>query len=190
MDRRDATALLTALAGGSMFSSTFLLPGCQEPVDPEQYTFFSPAEMDRLVQLADTILPDTPEAPGAKAAGIGGFMDVFVADCLDDEGQQIIRDGLVDLDRRCREEAGKDFLALSADQQHELLVKLDLEAEMHRQEPTPDGAAHYFTLIKGLCLLGYFTSEAGATQALRYVPVPGKYEGRIPYENGDKAWAI
>src|ERR1700676_5385930 len=34
-----------------------------------------------------------------------------------------------------------------------------------------------------------FTSEPGATKALRYIAVPGKYEGCIPYKKGDKAWA-
>jgi len=49
--------------------------------------------------------------------------------------------------------------------------------------------AHYFTMMKQLTLLGYFTSKPGATEALRYVPVPGRYEGCIPYTKGEKAWA-
>jgi hypothetical protein len=43
--------------------------------------------------------------------------------------------------------------------------------------------------MKELTLLGYFTSEPGATKALRYVAVPGRYDGCIPYKKGDKAWA-
>ncbi|MDQ6609151.1 MAG: gluconate 2-dehydrogenase subunit 3 family protein, partial [Bacteroidota bacterium] len=48
---------------------------------------------------------------------------------------------------------------------------------------------HYFTMMKQLALLGFFTSKPGATQALRYNPVPGKFEGIIPYKKGDRAWA-
>jgi hypothetical protein len=44
-------------------------------------------------------------------------------------------------------------------------------------------------MLKELTLLGFFTSEVGATQALRYLPVPGKYDGNVPYKKGDKAWA-
>jgi hypothetical protein len=44
-------------------------------------------------------------------------------------------------------------------------------------------------MMKQLTVWGYFTSEAGATKALRYVPVPGRYEGCIPYTKGEKAWA-
>ena len=43
--------------------------------------------------------------------------------------------------------------------------------------------------MKQLTLFGYFTSKEGATQALRYVAVPGKYVGDYPYKKGDKAWA-
>lgn len=35
---------------------------------------------------------------------------------------------------------------------------------------------------------GYLTSELGATQALRYDPVPGSYR-RIRYAKGDRRWA-
>jgi hypothetical protein len=43
--------------------------------------------------------------------------------------------------------------------------------------------------MKQLAILGYFTSKEGATKALRYVAVPGKYDGALPYKKGDKAWA-
>ena len=33
------------------------------------------------------------------------------------------------------------------------------------------------------------SSKEGATQALRYLPIPGKYDGSYPYKKGDKAWA-
>ena len=48
---------------------------------------------------------------------------------------------------------------------------------------------HYFKLMKELTLLGYFSSEIGATKALRYIAVPGHYDGNLPYKKGDKAWA-
>ena len=45
-------------------------------------------------------------------------------------------------------------------------------------------------MMKELTLLGYFTSEVGATKALRYLPVPGRYDGNVPYKKGDRAWAL
>jgi hypothetical protein len=49
---------------------------------------------------------------------------------------------------------------------------------------------HYFTMLKQLTIWGYFSSEVGMTRALRYVEVPGKYDGAYPYKKGDKAWAV
>ncbi|MEP7253617.1 MAG: gluconate 2-dehydrogenase subunit 3 family protein, partial [Ginsengibacter sp.] len=48
---------------------------------------------------------------------------------------------------------------------------------------------YYFILMKQLTLLGYYTSEIGCTQAMRYIETPGRYDGCVPYAKGDKAWA-
>lgn len=47
----------------------------------------------------------------------------------------------------------------------------------------------FFTLVKELTILGYFSSEIGCTQALAYVPIPGRYEGVVKLKDGQKAWA-
>lgn len=57
----------------------------------------------------------------------------------------------------------------------------------HLREKFPP---HYFAMIKQLTIWGYFTSEIGMTQALRYLETPGKFDGAYPYKKGDKAWAI
>jgi hypothetical protein len=44
-------------------------------------------------------------------------------------------------------------------------------------------------MLKQLTIWGYFTSEPGATKALRYIETPGHYDGDVPYKKGDKAWA-
>jgi hypothetical protein len=45
-------------------------------------------------------------------------------------------------------------------------------------------------MMKQLTLWGYFSSEIGMKQALRFLPIPGRYDGALPYKKGDKAWAI
>ena len=54
---------------------------------------------------------------------------------------------------------------------------------------TADTPTHYFRMMKELALLGYFTSEIGCTQALRYVESPGRFDPCVPYTPGEKAWA-
>jgi hypothetical protein len=54
---------------------------------------------------------------------------------------------------------------------------------------TADAPAHYFRMMKELALLGYFTSEIGYTQAMRYVETPGRFDPCVPYAPGEQAWA-
>jgi Gluconate 2-dehydrogenase subunit 3 len=49
--------------------------------------------------------------------------------------------------------------------------------------------AHFFRMMKELTLLGYFTSEIGCTQAMRYVETPGRFDPCIVYTPGQPAWA-
>jgi hypothetical protein len=44
-------------------------------------------------------------------------------------------------------------------------------------------------MLKELTLLGYFTSEIGYTQAMRYTETPGRFDPCAPYSPGDKSWA-
>lgn len=54
---------------------------------------------------------------------------------------------------------------------------------------TAETPAHYFRMMKELALLGYFTSEIGYTQAMRYVESPGRFDPCAPYTPGEPAWA-
>jgi Gluconate 2-dehydrogenase subunit 3 len=56
-------------------------------------------------------------------------------------------------------------------------------------EPGTEPPAHYFRMMKELALLGYFTSEIGCKQAMRYVEAPGRFDACVPYTAGDPAWA-
>ena len=80
-------------------------------------------------------------------------------------------------------------MEIDAAQRKALLTEIDTEANKYMAEKKGEDPKHYFRMMKELTLLGYFTSEIGATQALRYVAVPGKYEGCVPYKKGDRAWA-
>jgi hypothetical protein len=47
----------------------------------------------------------------------------------------------------------------------------------------------FWRTMKELTLLGYYTSEPGATQELRYAASPGRFEGCVPLERIGRAWA-
>jgi gluconate 2-dehydrogenase gamma chain len=48
----------------------------------------------------------------------------------------------------------------------------------------------FWRTMKELTLVGYYTSEPGATQELRHEPVPGRYEGCVPYTQIGRTWAV
>ncbi|MCB0658683.1 MAG: gluconate 2-dehydrogenase subunit 3 family protein [Saprospiraceae bacterium] len=183
MDRRALLKSIAIITGASVVGGDLLLLGCKSTTDNNG--LFSPGDVTLMDEIAETILPET-DIPGAKAAGVGAIMAVMVKDCYSVDQQMAFVDGLKELDAASTKALGKSYLEATADERQEFLIRVDQDAKAAMQE----GSSHYFTMIKQLALFGYFTSEIGATQALRYVQVPGRYEGCIPYTRGEKAWAL
>lgn len=66
----------------------------------------------------------------------------------------------------------------------------DPNARPPAEEPdvAPD-APPFFRQLKELTLAGYYTSEVGATEELRWNPAPGRYDADVPYSDIGRAWA-
>lgn len=205
MNRRDAIGRVALLMGGAVIGAEFFISGCKSG-SPKVEELFVADNVAFLNEVADTILPTT-SSPGAKAANVGHFMAVMVQDCYTPEDQKVFLEGIGKLDDAANKKFSNKFMSLTAPQRTELLIDLDKEqkeysskknkdaeadAAKHKGEKdykAPEVSNHYFTMMKQLTLLGYFTSEIGATKALRYIAVPGHYDGNVPYKKGDKAWA-
>jgi hypothetical protein len=205
MERRELLKIIAVLTGGAMVGGDVFLSGCKTTVKKGE-GLLSADDIALLNEVGDTIIPVT-NTPGAKAAKVGEFMNVYVGDCYRADQQKAFTDGLVVLDKTCEKQFGKDFTKLTTAERTTLLTALEAEAKAYNQqvqdkEKTARDAAqkemkefngdprHYYTMIKQLTLLGYFTSEIGMKEALRFLPVPTKYDGAFPYKKGDKAWAI
>jgi hypothetical protein len=186
MNRREAISSVALLLGGTILGADAFLSGCKTKT--EAGVSFSPTDVSFLDEVAETILPAT-KTPGAKEAKVGEFMTVIVHDCYEEKDQKVFMEGMKKLDEASKKMNSKTFMESTPEQRHNLLVALDAEQKDYQKNKKKDDPNHYFRMIKELTLWGYFTSEAGATKALRYVAVPGKYEGCIPYNKGDKAWA-
>ena len=190
MNRREALSSVALLLGGTLIGAEAFLSGCSTPDKKfgAAGLNFSPDDISFLDEVGETIIPAT-STPGAKEAKIGEFMKTIVSDCYEEKDQKIFLDGMQKLEDACKKKTGKSFLACDPQQRHDLLVELDKEQKDYMGKKKPEDPSHYFRMMKELTLWGYFTSEPGATKALRYVAVPGRYEGCIPYKKGDKAWA-
>ncbi len=190
MNRRDAITRVGLLVGGTVIGAEAFLSGCVKRSAEEVSSIgFSDNFVFLMDEIGETILPTTASSPGAKAAGIGEFMKTIVTDCYEANDQKIFIGGINLLQTTSKQKFDKTFTELSAEEKHDFIVILDNESKEHSKNKKEEEPAHYFTMIKQLTLWGYFTSETGATKALRYVPVPGKYEGCIKYTKGDRAWS-
>ncbi len=187
MNRREALSSVALLLGGTILGSQAFLSGCKTKT--EAGAAFTADNIAFLDEVAETILPTTAASPGAKAAKVGEFMSVMVRDCYEEKDQKIFMEGIKKLDEASQKKNSKSFMDSTPEQRHELLVALDAEQKDYQKNKKKDDPNHYFRMMKELTLTGYFTSEVGATKALRYVAVPGKYDGCVDYKKGDKAWA-
>jgi hypothetical protein len=186
--RREAIRRVSALLGGvALVGQSAWLAGCAAGARGVT-ELFSATDVVLLGEIADTILPET-STPGAKAAGVGPFIALMVADAYGPDEQRLFVDGLAALERESVAQNRRGFMASSQAQRVALLERLDREAIEYMRRPGAGDHPHYFRLIKELTLLGYFTSEIGYTQAQRYVETPGRFEPCVTYTAGDKAWA-
>jgi len=207
MDRRDAIGRVALIMGGAVIGAEFFISGCK-PTATKVNDLFNTDHVAFLNEVADTILPTTAASPGAKAADVGRFMAVMVQDCYELKDQKIFLAGMGKLDDAGRKKFSSKFIDLNPEQRTDLLIALDKEQKAYYTQQykklnddmvkhkgdtkyvPADVPNHYFKMIKELTLLGYYTSEVGATKALRYIETPGHYDGCVPYKKGDKAWAI
>jgi len=183
LTRREALRRVSLLLGGAALVGESVWLAAEAARRPSK-SLFSTGEVALLDEIADTILPAT-STPGAKAAGVGPFIAVMVTDVYDARQQKIFRAGLATLERECRKQNGAAFMACTPAQRTALLERLDREQYEQRNSGTP----HYFRMMKELTLLGYFTSEIGYTQAMRYTETPGRFDPCVPYAPGEKSWA-
>ena len=192
LTRREAILRVSALFGGvALVGQGALLAACattERASRPAAGSPFTASDIALLGEIADTILPET-STPGAKAAGVGPFIALMVTDTYDPREREIFLAGLETLEAECHAVLGVSFMDASAAQRLALLERLDREQFEFMSARPSTTAPHYFRMIKELSLLGYFTSEIGYTQAMRYIEVPGRFDPCVPYTPGERSWA-
>jgi hypothetical protein len=186
MNRRELIKHIALLTGAAVAGSELFLAGCKNE-DKAATAGFSEKDISFFDEVAETILPRT-NTPGARDAETGKFMASYSLDCYDEKQLKALKNGIAALNEAAKQKYGNDFLKINPSQREELLKGIDAEAKAYNSKPEKDLPPHYFTLMKQMALLGFFTSKPGATQVLRYVPVPGRYLGCIDYKEGETSW--
>jgi glucoside 3-dehydrogenase (cytochrome c) hitch-hiker subunit len=187
MQRRELISMIAAVTGVAFVGTDalFAAGGARSKLK------YSDSDIQLFDDVAETILPRT-DTPGAKDAAVGRFIARYSAACYEPAHIAILRNGIGDINGRMKELHGVNFSRAGEQEKRLLLTMIDTEAKQYAQprgSPTDDKPPHYFSLLKQLTLLGFFTSEPGATRVARYRPVPGRYKGCTPYNKGETFWA-
>jgi len=151
-----------------------------------------------MKEVSQRVLPRTT-TPGAGDVGVGDFVILALAHGLDQSRAPVAsasvpalarflrRDGSLrqldwleaELDRRAK----GDFLRAPLGVRTAILTRLDAEAFAPATQDDP------WKTIKGLILTGYYTSEVGGSQELRYELVPGRWDPDVPLAPDARAFS-
>jgi hypothetical protein len=181
MDRREIVRLMGATAMAAPLAlSPDALAALGRDRTPGGWTSrrhpaFNDAQHDLIDQISELIMPAT-DTPGARAAGVAGFIEVIVGEYYKDDERAAFLRGLADVDTRSQSLFTKPFMQATEPQQTTVLTGLDAES---RAMP-PGSPQHFFARFKNLTLYGYYTSEIGYTQELQQTFMPGHYDGSAP----------
>ena len=208
MNRREAIQRVAMILGGSVIGANLFLEGCTRPASTEVATLFDKQNTNLLGDLAEAILPKT-STPGAKEAGVGEFIPVMIRDCYEPVDQKAFVEGLANVNDRAKKEFNKPFQELSKEEQLQFVNNFDKEAKEYQNQRGDKQKAlseeaekagkkpeeveqvpnHFFHMMKQLTMTGFFSSEVGMTQAMRFVKIPGRYDGNLPYKKGDRVFS-
>ena len=193
MDRREALKRTAWIMGGVVSAPAIMgvLKGCAaKPTIDWKPVFLSEDQGILVTEVAEIIIPKT-DTPGAKDTGVPAFIDLMLKDVYSKEDQDRYLAGLKAFDEAAKKEYGDAFIDLNDEQRTAFVKKVHDEAVQAEKAATPAPKRPFILMTKELTMLGFFTSEPGATQVLQYIAVPGSYKGCIPLSeagNG-KTWA-
>jgi hypothetical protein len=137
--------------------------------------FLTPAELALLDELTELVIPGDDHSPGARAAGVAGYIDGRLAESLEPAWQAQWRSGLEAVDGLSRELNGQSFLQATAEQREAVLK------QMAAGEADPNSAPEqFFKELKRWTAQSYYTSKIGIHMDQEYkgnVYQPGEFAG-------------
>ena len=202
MNRRDALRYL-ALAAGGAFGARLAEAavqghlhghGSRGSASKAFASRLEPQQRAMLATLSELIIPET-DTPGAIRAGVPAFMDEIISTWLTDAERSAFLGGLAQIDAFCRTRFGRGFMDCQSRQHTAALADAEREAGSFHPGPIDTvndaigGATPFFTRLKALTVLGYYTSEIGATQELSYNPIPAAYHGDYDFPSAGRQWS-
>ncbi|MCS7025133.1 MAG: gluconate 2-dehydrogenase subunit 3 family protein [Bryobacteraceae bacterium] len=123
--------------------------------------FFTAEQYRTVVAVADTLLPDDGDIPGAVRAGAPWFIDTTLF--YVPTARQAWLEGLEAVDGEAQREYGKKFAELSEAERIAVMERFS-----QREDQPQTAGEHFFVLARRQVLEAWLLSEAGQRQGLRY----------------------
>lgn len=183
--RRIALKQMAGLLGLSLSASALDALAATSTKQLSQTTKVLNAEQLQMTgEIAELIIPAT-DTPGALAVNTHVFIDQYLAECVSEYERNEFIQGLKRINQIAEDNFHKTFLACTHKQHIQLLTAIETNGLGFDVNDN-----HFFKSFKSLTLLGYYTSEPGATKELAYLAVPGGYKGNFPFAKIGKAWSL
>lgn len=178
LDRRRVLVGIAALMGGALSPIAAKAVEAATAVDGAGggYKSLNATQVAMLRAVADTILPAS-DTPSATDVGVDLFIDHMLT-AVFNEAEKAAVPGFLDAFAKKHPR----FPSLPANQQVAALTEVD-----ERLWEDTEFSANY-RKVKELTLIGYYTSEIGATEELEYDPVPGPFEV-VPVADYPRTWS-
>jgi hypothetical protein len=170
MKRRDV--LRTVAAGGTALSIQAQTPASPAKAKPaaaaRKRLLFDDHQLETVAALCDLIIPTT-DTPGAKAARTHDFIDLLLSDGPPDRRNSFLA-GLGWLDGYSIRRHKAPFVRCSQADQIAMLKTLESAG-------TPDlkPGTEFFSDMKGLTVMGYYTSREGIAELNKGGRVPRSF---------------
>lgn len=154
---------------------------------------FSDPQRQTVTAMVDLILPRT-DTPGAVDAGVPNFIELIYGDWMTSEERTAFLSGLAEVEALSEGQNGAPFTVAEADDRIAVLEGLEDAAKDHPWYQLGGPAAYeseapFIALFKELTVVGFFMSELGSTEVLRFNHFPGYFEGDIALDPDESSWA-
>lgn len=206
MQRREFLSAATIMLGGMVHSRSLLalLNGenqhmtmaadfTSQPVD-----VFTPTQRSLVAAITDTIIPAT-DLPGALDAGVPKFIELMAAHWMTEAERAELLRGMTEIEQLSKQLHQQPLADCLPEQRMAVLEQLEARYCHHpwyqqgcaapddTVEVDPDKLP-FIAQIKEFTVFGFFISEVGCKQVLRYNPMPGRFDADIPLDANDSSW--
>lgn len=188
MNRREALKRLTVLSGGALSLSTVagFMGGCQATGKESALQTLTADQNELVIELTERIIPAT-DTPGAKAAKVNQYIDHMLTKWNTEEEREHFLKGIDHVEELSNKHHNQNFVELNKENKIAVMETLEQEA---LDNPMPDSDLKpFFNMLKEFTVVGYYTSEIGASEELNLGLIPGYYDGCIDYSEAGRAWS-